>query len=68
MQSRYFSPGDAVRLTIDHLPLAAGRYGIDLTARVPDIADFDPWWTEIGFEIDSATRSRPARASTRAMV
>ena len=54
MQGRYFSPGDVIRLTIDHLPLAAGRYGIDLTALVPDIQAFDTWWTEIGFEIEES--------------
>ncbi len=52
MQSRYFKPGAVVRLTIDHLPLAAGRYGIDLSARAPGITEFDQWQTEIGFEID----------------
>ena len=52
MQSRHFSPGDVTRLTIDDLPLAAGRYGIDLTARVPDLADFDYWLAEIAFEVE----------------
>jgi lipopolysaccharide transport system ATP-binding protein len=53
MHSRYFEPGDVVRLSVENLPLAAGRYGVDLTARLPDIANFDYWSTEIGFEIDS---------------
>ncbi len=53
MQSRYFSPGDTIRLTIEDLPLAAGRYGIDLTAVIPGIVGLDTWSTEIGFEIDA---------------
>jgi lipopolysaccharide transport system ATP-binding protein len=52
MQGRYFKPGDVIRLMIDDLPLAAGRYGIDLVARVPDIVDFDYWPTEIIFEVE----------------
>ena len=52
LHSRYFSPGDTARLRIDGLPLAAGRYGIDLSARVPGISDLDHWQTEISFEVD----------------
>jgi lipopolysaccharide transport system ATP-binding protein len=52
LHSRYFSAGETVRLRIDSLPLAAGRYGIDLSARVPGITEFDQWQTDIGFEVD----------------
>jgi lipopolysaccharide transport system ATP-binding protein len=54
MQARYFAPGDAVRLVLHELPLAAGTYGIDLTARLRDVVDFDYWFGEIGFEVVEA--------------
>jgi hypothetical protein len=51
LQSRYFEVGKDVTLVIDRLPLAVGRYGIDLIARVPGISELDHWTTEVSFEI-----------------